>query len=553
MSAPDDSYLKALIDTNLADSPPGQPRSIKPAILRFTLKTLIDWTKTAINGATNAWLRVGDNQPTGVSTDTIYHRGKVIAGRMTDDGSGAFIQAPSARFEAVNGIPGPFAAITSVGESTLPGTRYYAFTELPASAQGTFDFIDISLTAKPWDNSSGKHLHLEMYAANRGTFRYEYTVQGEQDGVGIVAYQQPDGRTIFYVVSDNNFRSFVVTINRHQQATLYGNFVYSANPTGTLVFSSLNTTAYKPLTIIRSRFTKFNVGNSDSAYPAETLNEPGSSQLTLAANWISGSSDLGLVNSNLAGGGFSFWQQTGAAAKKLLAWLTQDGNLGLGTLTPGERLHVVGSGYFTESVKFPSTLLNRKVILYDLNGNDHQYYGMGVTNVGYRYQISSVDGAHVFYAGTSPTTSAELMRITGSGRVGIGMAAPAYTLDVGSSNPSSGIIAQFTNTATSNGTGAIMQIHQGGIAIWRYGIPAGADAFVIYGWGGGSFPEYLRISGDGQMRVNGSISGKYATSNVNPAPADLADGYWRVQRNSSTGEVRMWVNVGGTIKSVLFS
>lgn len=71
--------------------------------------------------------------------------------------------------------------------------------------------------------------------------------------------------------------------------------------------------------------------------------------------------------------------------------------------------------------------------MYQGPNNDHQYYGFGVNNLALRYQVDTTTADHVFYAATSSSTSAELMRIKGTGSVIIGTSTPAtgYMLTVG--------------------------------------------------------------------------------------------------------------------------
>jgi Chaperone of endosialidase len=90
-----------------------------------------------------------------------------------------------------------------------------------------------------------------------------------------------------------------------------------------------------------------------------------------------------------------------------------DGNVGIGTTAPNAPL------------QFSNSIVNRKIVLYDVNNNDHQYYGFGINGGTLRYQVDATAANHVFYAGASTTTSNELMRITGTGRVGIGTASPS--------------------------------------------------------------------------------------------------------------------------------
>jgi hypothetical protein len=96
--------------------------------------------------------------------------------------------------------------------------------------------------------------------------------------------------------------------------------------------------------------------------------------------------------------------------------LTPSGNVGIGTTTPNAPL------------QFASTLANRKIVLYELVNNDHQYLGFGSQSNILRYQVANLNNDHIFYAATSPTTSNELARITGDGNIGIGGVDPSAPL-----------------------------------------------------------------------------------------------------------------------------
>jgi hypothetical protein len=67
---------------------------------------------------------------------------------------------------------------------------------------------------------------------------------------------------------------------------------------------------------------------------------------------------------------------------------------------------------------------NRKIIMAEINNNEHQNFSFGYNTNTLRYQIPTTSSNHGFYVGTSSTGSEEIMRISGNGGVQIG--GPAY-------------------------------------------------------------------------------------------------------------------------------
>ena len=116
-----------------------------------------------------------------------------------------------------------------------------------------------------------------------------------------------------------------------------------------------------------------------------------------------------------------------------------EGSLGIGTTSPQSTLHVEGNTtlngntgigllYPNAPLQFSNTTANRKMVLYEIVNNDHQFYGFGINSGVLRYQVYSTVDNHVFYAGSSASTSNELMRIKGNGNVGIGNNNPTRPL-----------------------------------------------------------------------------------------------------------------------------
>ncbi len=101
-------------------------------------------------------------------------------------------------------------------------------------------------------------------------------------------------------------------------------------------------------------------------------------------------------------------------------------------------------------LQLTNTTVNRKVVLFDSADNDHQYDGFGINSNVLRYQTGGTGNSHVFFAGASPTTSTELMRIQGNGRVGIGTNNPQARFHVNGSAPFvPGTAGSFFNFAAS--------------------------------------------------------------------------------------------------------
>ncbi|GAB3802989.1 hypothetical protein GCM10028819_32200 [Spirosoma humi] len=431
----DSSQVENQIDSDLADN---TTRQIKPATLRSILKTAVRWVRDAVNNNLSTWYRVSDGLPGGANADNVYHTGKVIVGATADDQSGANLQAPSANFTTLNGLPaGRLQTITSVAETNLPQYRYYPFAELATPTGGTFDFMTVEMVCKTWDSTAGDPQIIKAYFTNRGGFTYYYTVTGGAIGAGIVAVRHPDNRILFYAYADNGFKLISVKVLDMANAIVYPTFgapLANIPANTTQVFNSTLPNVYLPKTEIGRYFTSFPLPNGDGVYPAP-ISTAGLSKLTIGGNFSAGSSEVSLMNANTLGGGFTFWQQLTANTKRLLASLNGNGWLGLGTLVPSERLHVDGNTFINGVLKFPANILAKKINLYD-NGsnNDHQFYGFGILAGTLKYQVNSSADRHAFYAGQDPATSKHLMTIKGDGTTGIGTETPTAALHVKGAN-----------------------------------------------------------------------------------------------------------------------
>ena len=112
------------------------------------------------------------------------------------------------------------------------------------------------------------------------------------------------------------------------------------------------------------------------------------------------------------------------------------GNVGIGTGNPLQKLHIEGKAYVKDSIgigtstphaqlQLSNATGNRKIVMWEMANNPHQFFGFGVEASGMmRYQVPVSSNDHIFYSGASSSTSNELMRITGTGNVGIGVSSP---------------------------------------------------------------------------------------------------------------------------------
>jgi hypothetical protein len=181
--------------------------------------------------------------------------------------------------------------------------------------------------------------------------------------------------------------------------------------------------------------------------------------------------------------------------------VVQAQNIGIGTSNPQQRVDVVGKSYFRDSIgigvsdphaplQLTSALANRKLVLHEQADNDHQFDGFGTLAIGFRYQVHGAAFDHIFYAGNSATTSAELLRIRGTGRIGVGVPNPSSQLANTSGNTigsdAIGVNSKSFNWAVND---------QGYIeALYNQATEDGANGLVVKIAGTGSNNTILDLS-----------------------------------------------------------
>lgn len=187
-------------------------------------------------------------------------------------------------------------------------------------------------------------------------------------------------------------------------------------------------------------------------------------------------------------GNHVFYAGTSSTTSNELLRISGTGNIGIGKTNPSAALD------------FANVLDNRRIALYTDADNDHQFTGFGVNAFVTRYQISDTDNHHVFYAATSSTSSNELFRISGTGKIGVGKSSPKAFLDFGNVSTNRKI-ALWTDSDNDH------QFHGFGVNsfVLRYQIPTTSNNHVFYaGTSATTSNELMRITGTGNVCIGTS-------------------------------------------------
>lgn len=195
-------------------------------------------------------------------------------------------------------------------------------------------------------------------------------------------------------------------------------------------------------------------------------------------------SGLLVYNTNAAvvgGNGIGFYYWDGNIWTKLFTSIDEKWRRSAtGELYPATLTDRIGIGTNTPNapLQFSNSAVNRKIVLYDTNNNDHQYYGLGINGGTLRYQTDALGADHVFFAGVNSTSSNELMRIKGTGNVGIGTNNPVQKLDIS---------GKIKITDGSQGVGKVLSSDANGVATWVNNIAVTPAVIGVFAGGGASF------------------------------------------------------------------
>ena len=209
------------------------------------------------------------------------------------------------------------------------------------------------------------------------------------------------------------------------------------------------------------------------------------------------------------------------------------------------RFRYAGATLAGGELDFGNVVKSRRIVLYDGNtASDHQFYGFGINAGMLRYQVDGTGANHAWYAATAAATSNELMRLTGTGRLGIGQATPTAKLHVEGANANAGAGIPLFRIIDTNIAGSYFSVDNGaGANAYRLisqasnlELQAGGNSnqVVLNTNGGVGIGTNAPTAGVGNLSVNangfkpgggawGAFSDKRIKRNVKPVKFGLAE------------------------------
>ncbi len=337
------------------------------------------------------------------------------------------------------------------------------------------------------------------------------------------SYNTAIGNFALYTDSIGNYNTAIGFRSLYSNRTGISNTVNGSNAMYSNTSGSYNT-AIGELSLY-----SLNTGNFNTSVGSSTFDLVASSDYCTSIGSSSTVSN-GLTNATAIGAYAKAEQNNSLILGSIngINGATANTNVGIGITTPNAPL------------QFGSSFANRKIALFDVFNNDHNFHGFGVSSEGLRYQIISNSFSHIFYAGTSATTSKELMRINGNGNVGINQ-----------SNPTTAKLV-ISGTSGQEGLDLSSTDQYANLRVIRNSLGSDKDMFIGF-QSGATSTLHLYSDNTETMTIKGNNAGIGITAplaKLHVAGAFLADG---AQTSHPQGAWLEWNKNSGDGKTYLLN
>lgn len=399
----------------------------------FSVNTPTVPTTPSVSAAGIATVSAGPNYLVGVPTPSFTNTGQnIVTGTYPNYSVNTPTVANTDIVLTTTAAAGP--SLTSTGTNSfalnIPATQAWGLTG-NAGTTPTLNFIGTSDNTPLFFRVNSQYSGAIDQNLNNAFFGYQSGSSVSTASLN-AGFGQEALRSITTANRNSAFGYHALRLNTGFSNTGIGASALSNNTTGgdntALGKDALyqNSTSSFNLAAGSGALLTHTLGDNNVALGRDALNNNAGGADNVAIGSLAGYSNNGSGNVfigynagyNETGSGKFYLANTSTTATPLLYGNFTSNFLGIGTTTANAPL------------QFANSISGRKIVLWEGSNNDHQVYGFGINSNVLRYQVDASVADHVFYSGINSSSSLELLRITGTGNVGIGTSAPTANLHV---------------------------------------------------------------------------------------------------------------------------
>ena len=391
--------LLFLVCASFADiSPVVVPRTINSAAT--TPKSWVDDNDQALGAKTNELVDTSNVQGDSISAHTIAIAALQDSSTISSDTLAKYLYG-FGQTGTGSIVYGTAPTIASPTITTSLTTDFLTNGRIPFYSSGLID--DGALT---WDNTNGRlFLSRSVDAENYVSVNNGNSGTSAQASLGLLS----DG-SISLRSSGNNFNQYTLLGEAMANGAEISiedksKFIITTTNTAPVIIGTNNTEALRI-----SSSQNIGLGNDNPNFKLDIKSTGINSQNYIQVTNSSDINQMVLVSDSTGAANLSVYDASGSEDVKISSngdSYFNGGMLGVGISDPTGLIHL------------SNDLANRKVVLYDVSDNEHEYYGLGLNASVLRYQTDGSTSDHVFYSAIDSSSSLELMRINGSGAVSV--------------------------------------------------------------------------------------------------------------------------------------